>query len=329
MVPELSVIIVNFRGWKRLKDCLDSLASVSQNKFTFEVIIVDNASNDGVLDRFRSRYSSFTFLDNGGNNGFANGCNLGASHAKAALFLFLNPDTIVSEEALYRMIQEMHPRKGSCIVSCRQIKEDGSDEKAYGRFLSPWTLTGWLRAINKIIMGSDGRKFPEDSNCIFPDWVSGSVIMIKKSDFLSIGGWDEDFWMYFEDVDLCQRLRAFGGNVIFLKQAVVEHNHGGATRTNSSITALTKTEVLISRHIYISKHAKRFKSFIQLFLVCNNILSFLIPALLGMIFFFNKKMKTFSKIYSGLMGYYLTSLFHKTWLSPRSVNYRKNERMKE
>jgi GT2 family glycosyltransferase len=322
VVTELSVIIVNYRGWKRLKDCLDSLSSITQNKFTFEVIIVDNASNDGILDDFRRRYSSFIFLDNSGNNGFANGCNLGASYAKGELFLFLNSDTIVSEEALYGMIQEMYSRNGSCIVSCRQIKEDGSDEKAYGRFLSPLTLTGWLRAINKIITGNDGRKFSEDSNYIYPDWVSGSVIMIRKTDFLSIGGWDEDYWMYFEDVDLCQRLRAFGGTIIFLKQVVVEHNHGGATRTNSSITALTKTEVLISRHIYISKHAKRFKNLTQTFLVCNNIFSFLITALLGLIFFFNKKVKTFSKIYSGLMRYYLNSLFSKTWLSTRSVNYK-------
>ena len=322
-MPELSVIIVNYRGWKRLKECLDSLAAIPQNNFTFEVIVVDNASNDGVIETFWRKYPAFNFIDNSGNNGFANGCNLGASFAKGELLLFLNPDTIVSEQALAGMIQEMYSCMRSSIVSCRQIKEDGSDEKAFGRFLTPFTLTGWLRALKKVFTGIDGRQFPEDSKFIYPDWVSGSVIMIRETDFKSIGEWDEDFWMYFEDVDLCKRFRNSGGEVIFIKGIEVEHNHGGATRTNSSVTALTKTEVLISRHIYISKHTKRFKSLVQTFLVCNNVLTFFIPALFGLIFFFNKRMRIFSKIYTGLMSYYLNSLLHNTWLSARSVNYRR------
>lgn len=322
-MPDLSVIIVNYKGWKRLKQCLDSLSVISPIDFSFEVIIIDNASNDGLLETFRCRYPSFIFVPNSGNNGFANGCNLGASIAKGETLLFLNPDTIVSEQALFGMLQELRNFNRSCIISCRQIKEDGNDEKAYGRFLSSFTLTGWLRALKKIITGIDGKNFPQDSRCIYPDWVSGSVIMISKTDFQRIGGWDEDFWMYYEDVDLCKRLRDSGGDIIFLKDIVVEHNHGGATRVNPSITALTKTEVLISRHLYVSKHLKRFKNLIQVFLVLNNLISFFIPAVLGLIFFFNRKMSAFSKIYARLTGYYLNSLSHGTWLSVRSVNYNK------
>ncbi len=323
-MPDLSVIIVNYKGWKRLKQCLDSLSAVTQNNFIFEVIVVDNASNDGLLGSFRDQYSFFNFIENSGNNGFANGCNAGASIAKGEVLLFLNPDTVVSEQALFAMLQQMYACEKNSIISCRQIKEDGCEEKAYGRFLSPSTLTGWLRALNKIITGVDGREFRQDSSHIYPDWVSGSVIMIRKNDFWNIGKWDEDFWMYYEDVDLCKRARDAGGEIIFLKNVEVEHNHGGASRVNSSITALTKTEVFISRHVYLSKHTKGFKNvYMHTFLVFNNVISLFFPAVFSLIFFFNKKMNVLSKTYTGLIGYYLNSLVYRKWLSRRSVNYRR------
>jgi GT2 family glycosyltransferase len=321
-VPDLSVIIVNFKGWKRLKQCLDSLSVISQENFTFEVIIIDNFSNDGIIDKYKSYYPSFLFIENSGNNGFANGCNLGASFSVSDSLLFLNPDTIVSEKALLEMVRELHVRDHS-IISCRQIKENGINEKAYGRFLTPSTLTGWLRALKKLTKSKNGKSFSEDSCCIYPDWVSGSVVMISREDFQNIGEWDEDYWMYFEDVDLCKRLRNAGGSIIFLKNSVVEHNHGGATRINPFITALTKTEVIISRHLYISKHAEKYKAFIQAFLIINNIISLIIPAVFGLLFFFNNKMNTYFRIYSNLMGYYFNCLTKRTWLSKRSVNYKR------
>ena len=321
-MPEVSVIIVNYRSWRRLGQCLDSLMAIKENQLTFEVIIVDNASNDGVLAEFQTKYTSFHFILNTGNNGFANGCNLGARNTKGDHLLFLNPDTVIGEQAMQGMLTRVRKSRVNSIISCRQVKSDGSEEKPYGKFLSPATLTGWLRALLRITKGSI-EVLLENADSYSPDWVSGSVIMISKETYANIKGWDEDFWMYFEDVDLCKRARDAGGDIILLKNVTIEHNHGGSSRLNLQVTALTKTEVCISRHEYIAKHEKGLKGvYMQTFLVINNLVTGFIPAVLGVLLFFNKSLKIASIIYFNLTKYYINALINRTWVSPRSVRYK-------
>ena len=253
-MPDISVIIVNYRGWKRLAQCLDSLDSIEDLRFTYEVSIIDNHSDDGEFDNFRRRYPKFSFILNAGNLGFSNGCNLGAENARGAYLLFLNPDTIVTPDALLGLLEETRKRRLFSIISCRQFRENGAEERPFGEFLTPSNLTGWLRASAKILSRIKSRRFHQTEKYIYPDWISGSVVMISRESFLKLGGWDDDFWMYFEDVDLCRRASLRKGEIVFLRNVSIEHNHGGASRINPHITVLTKTEVEISRHVYISKH---------------------------------------------------------------------------
>src|SRR5659263_3319 len=102
---DLSIIIVNYRGWKHLKECLDSLVVFSGKPLQPEVIIVDNDSADGAIDEFKSNYPDFIFIKNKVNGGFANGCNLGSTFAKGDYFLFLNPDTIASENEVKKLLE--------------------------------------------------------------------------------------------------------------------------------------------------------------------------------------------------------------------------------
>ena len=134
-VLDISVIIVNYRSWAKLGKCLDSLSFIPQSLLSFEVIIVDNASNDGILPKFQIAYPRFSFIQNTGNNGFAHGCNLGATKAGGEYLLFLNPDTVVNEESLVGMLKRARSCNNHSIISCRQIREDGSEEKPYGNFL--------------------------------------------------------------------------------------------------------------------------------------------------------------------------------------------------
>jgi GT2 family glycosyltransferase len=321
-VPDLSVIIVNYRSWGRLRQCLDSLSSILQNHLFFEVIVVDNASEDGMLPEFKAAFPQFIFLLNSGNYGFANGCNFGAAKAKGEYLLFLNPDTVVNESAFRRMLAQAQVRKDYSVISCRQIRENGSEEKPYGSFLSPLTLTGWLRALKRIY-SVDKSKLVSGAGFISPDWVSGSVIMLSSKSFDGLGCWDEDFWMYFEDVDLCRRARNSGGEIILLKDVTIEHNHGGSSRKNLQISALTKCEVNISRHVYIAKHERGLREiYMQTFLVISNLAGGIIPALFGILFIFSKKLKISLITYLSLIKYYVNALRFSTWLSPRSVNYR-------
>ncbi len=323
---DLSIIIVNYRAWKHLRECLDALIASSGTRFQSEVIIVDNDSADGVIDEFKSIYPDFIFIINKINGGFANGCNLGSTFAKGDFFLFLNPDTVASETEVGKLLERAKENPGIYISSCRQVNENGEESKAFGLFPGFGTLTGFERSIYKVINRKKiAEKTEERDKLITPDWVSGSVMMIKKEVFLNLGGFDEDFWMYFEDTDLCRRARNLKGGIAYYTDISIQHNHGGSSRINLKTTSLTKTEVIISQHLYISKHmtgAGRF--LIQTYLVLNNFISGTFMALLGILLFASSKIFVRVKIYGRLVSYYFDALRRMSWISPRSVNFKKN-----
>jgi GT2 family glycosyltransferase len=150
-------------------------------------------------------------------------------------------------------------------------------------------------------------------------------VLIRHDTFNKLNGFDEDYWMYFEDVDLCKRIRNIGGKVAFCNFVTIEHNHGGSSRINLRTTTLTKTEVYISRHVYMSKNKKGIeKSVIQAFLVFNNLISGGIMALLALLFFFVPKIYSRALIYCKLIRYYTGAVFRLSWISPRSVNFHKS-----
>ncbi|MCK9414263.1 MAG: glycosyltransferase family 2 protein [Prolixibacteraceae bacterium] len=321
-LKDLSIIIVNYKGGDKLTRCLESIRLIEGNRFSFEVVIVDNQSNDGGIEENRRMFPEFTFISNSGNNGFANGCNVGASISQGHSLLFLNPDTTVSEDALFDMLEEVQVRPQYSIVSCGQVKEDGSKDRPYGKFLTPATLTGWLRSIRSVFYGSIEDSIVQTRHYVYPDWVSGSALMIKRDGFFQLGRWDEDFWMYFEDVDLCRRAINSGGEIVKLKTAEIGHLHGGSSRLNLEVTALTKTEVHISRHLYISKHEKEGKAFyMHMILILNSLILGAIPAILGTFLFFIKPLQVCMRIYLRLVEYYFNVAFSGKWLSARSVNY--------
>jgi GT2 family glycosyltransferase len=212
------------------------------------------------------------------------------------------------------------------IVSCRQVNENGKESIASGPFPMLWNLTGFQRSIFGGRNSNDSGRKPQAAHRVpeisFPDWISGSVVLIRKEIFREINGFDEDFWMYFEDVDLCRRIRNLDLEVAFCKNVTIEHNHGGSSRVNLKTASITKTEVHISRHLYISKHKTGLDRIaIQTFLVINNLISAGLMALLGLLFFFVPKLFARTLIFFRLIRYYVGSVFRLSWISPRSVNY--------
>jgi hypothetical protein len=330
-MTDLSIITVSYKGWERLTKSLDALSSFTGSKIKTEVILVDNKSDDDTIFSLEARFRNIRFIHNKTNGGFANGCNLGAENAKGEYLLFLNPDTIALESELEKLMDIARQNPGYSILSCRQVNEKGKESIASGPFPEFWNLTGFqrtlLRSVNSSHLSASLRTRTSHltPEICFPDWVSGSVILIRKDLFTETGGFDDDFWMYFEDVDLCKRVRDNSGFVAFCNNISIEHNHGGSSRINLKTASLTKTEVHISRHIYISKHKSGIENvLIQLFLVINNILSGGIMALLGLLCFFIPKLFSRTFIFIRLLGYYTGALSRQSWISPRSVNFPKN-----
>lgn len=322
---QLSVILVNYRSWKRLNQCLTALEQLNLNYDETQVIIVDNQSGDGQLEIFKNNFKDFIFYENSGNHGFANGCNKGASLASGENLIFLNPDTIVGKEAWIDLVTATSLLSQKLLLSCSQINDHGRDTHPYGYFLQLNTLLPIARSIKKIFQGI-GKSIilPSGHMACSPDWISGSLIMISKINFIQLGGWDEDFWMYFEDMDLCNRFRKSGGNIFVLTDTKVIHNHGGASRINPETSALTKAEVMISRHVYIEKYFTGVsKNIAQIYLILNNLmLEPLIFGLAGIILFFQPRAFTYTLRYIRIIKYYFHAWKNKTWISPRSVNFR-------
>lgn len=320
---DISIIIVNYRGWKALEKCLDSLENIVSQAFSFEVIVIDNFSNDGQFLVFKKKYKEFLFIENSGNNGFSNGCNQGAAAAKGQYLLFLNPDTKISIEALETLLQTAvsHPEIG--ILSCLQIDEKDEYYKqnllfpAFGRFFG--ISRSFYRSVNKEKLE---QRFTTTNDLFYPDWVSGAVIFISRNWFDKIKGWNEDYWLYFEDVDICKKIAAIGGKVAVTQKATIFHQHGGASRINVKTKALTKTEVIISKHVYISNHFSALKSFLlHVLLVMGTLSVKSILAFLGLFLFFIPKLKVNRLMLKNISVYYFNAVIKQTWISPRAMNY--------
>jgi len=321
---DISVIIVNYKSWKYLDKCLTSLFQFEKSLFSYEVLVVDNCSNDGYLKEYKDKFPNAQFIENTGNNGFANGCNRGAKEAKGNHLFFLNPDTIANERALFEMLTYAKENEEVGIVSCLQKNDNGFYENIVRFFPSSLTLFGATRALYKFLNYKElSNKYNGVEELAFPDWVSGSVVFINRSWFQKINGWNEDYWMYYEDVDLSKEVRNQGGDVVLLESAEIQHSHGGASRINFTTASLTKTEVIISKHVYIRNHFYGpLRIFLQLLTVISVSVSRILFGVFGLLFFFIPKMKLQLYIGARVFRYYVSSIYRSTWLSPRSMNYK-------
>lgn len=320
---DISVIIVNYKSWVHLENCLKSIEVINQDSFSFEVIVIDNNSNDNKLDSFSKNFPQFKFIRNSGNNGFSNGNNFGTHHANGEFFLFLNPDTIISKPTIETILELVKKNLDFAIVSCSQLNKQGKAEKEIRLFPKLYSLFGLFRALNKWINRKNiDKKYNDTMNIVFPDWVSGSLILISKKWYNRINGWNEDYWLYFEDVDLCKRVSDAGGKIALARNANIIHNHGCTSRINIKTAALTKAEVIISKHVYINSHFNSINKILAHFLVLffGLITKFLLGCI-GIIFFFIPKLFIQSLLFINLIKYYINAFLKQTWISKRSPNY--------
>lgn len=312
---KLSIITVNYKAWIPLERCLNSLMSLQTKNFNLEVIIVDNFSNDGRLEEFIEKFPSFNFIKNSGNYGFSNGNNLGAKYATGDFLMFLNSDTIVTREPIESMLNLAQNNKDYSIISSQQMSLDNKPENPYGIFPSFWTINSLIKSIYGLILKSKERVTSENSDVIFPDWVSGSLILISRDQFDNVKGWDEDYWLYFEDTDLCKKVKDNGGKVAMQCKLAIIHQHGGTTRRTLSLTAFYKTMVIISKHIYFRKHYSGMSHFfLQSFIVLNTLLfENLFQAIFGLIFFPFGSFRKYLLIYFNILKYYFRSAIKQSW----------------
>ena len=255
--PELSVIIVSWNVRELLNACLASLMVAESACETpgLEVIVVDCASDDGSAAMVRRRFPQVTLLDQSENIGFTRGNNLGMARAAADTFLLLNPDTEVNGDALDQMLDLLRREPQVGIVGPHTLNSDGSHQSTRRRF--PTLATGffestWLEKyapagiIERYVMGDT-----DDAAIIEVDWAQGSALMFRRAVYEDIGGLDEGYVMYSEEMDYCRRARAAGWRVFYHGGARIVH-HGG--KSSEKASAFAQLHFHGSKLRYFRKH---------------------------------------------------------------------------
>ncbi len=319
---DISIIIVNYNSWVVLSDCIESILNLNSTLNT-EIIVVDNKSTNDLFLQYQQKYPTVKWISNSGNNGFANGCNLGAANAVGDYLFFLNPDTKLNSGVLEHFI-EIYNKENIGILSCLQTNNKGTFHKYNLLFPNSLRVFGILRSFERIFKKKQlTQHFKETATRSYPDWISGSAIFISKQNFDLIDKWCEDYWMYFEDVDLCKKVQKNNLPCVITKEVSLFHLHGGASRVNPKTKAITKSEVIKSRHVYISNHfSANSQKWLHPLLMTNNLLSVGILSLLSFPLFFLKKLQVNRYKFLELCNYYASALKNKTWLSNRSTNFK-------
>lgn len=257
---DLSIIIVNYNVKEFLQNLIHSIEKASSN-ISKEIIIIDNASDDGSTEIVKEKFPSVKFISNKINIGFGKANNQGLEIAQGKYILFINPDCIVSEDTLDKMIRffEGHPECG--LAGCKILNSDGSLQLACRRsFPGPWTsftkVTGLSNLFPKSkIFARYNLTYLDENKTYEVDAVSGSFMMIRREIYEKIGGFDEQFFMYGEDLDLCYRVQQAGYKVFYVHDTQIIHYKGESTKRSN----LDETKLFYdAMHLFVKKHLSSF-----------------------------------------------------------------------
>lgn len=317
---KLSIIIVNYRSWGHLQTALDALHA--DFPADWEIIVVDNESQAEPLHEFEASFPWVTFVAHAHNSGFGFGCNLGASRASGAALLFMNPDVIASCDDIGSLMREKAAHPDVALISPQQLDPSGRPQKVFDDFPGLLNQSKILKALLRILLPSRFMDPHADYDALtYCDWITGSCLLVSRENFDAIGGWSEDYWMYVEDADLCRRAHDLGLRVAYTPDVQVVHAHGGSSRLNVDIKAMTKLEVIISKHVYAHKHFWGVRRRMMHILIAVLRLPLLaIAALLDLLTLQQvPALRVRGKMLVGLLGYYAGVLRTGTWLSPRAI----------
>ena len=231
---ELSVIIINWNSQVYLRECLHSLDRGTPG-LAREVLVIDNASYDGCREMLVAEFPQVKFIQSDRNLGFSGGNNRAASHAKGDFLLFLNPDIIIEMNSLAKLVMALRDLPAAGIVGARLLNTD--------RTLQTSCVQSFPTVVNQVLNCELlRRRFPRSSlwgmSALFDashdpmpvEAVSGACLMIKRKVFELVGGFDERYFMYSEDIDISYKVGQAGFKCYYVPTAIVIHHGGGSSK---------------------------------------------------------------------------------------------------
>lgn len=234
-VPDASVVIVSFNTRDILRTCLASLKRATGD-LDIEVIVVDNASHDGSADMVAAEFPGVSLVRSAVNLGFAGGNNAAFGQAHGRHVILLNPDTVLGRDTLDRAIAHMDTAPSVGMAGGRLLNRDGSDEPAARQFPSVFNdflaLSGLAaRFPRSRLFGRFDRTWAPVAQPADVDWVPGAFAIIRGEVLAQVGHFDERFFLYYEEVDLCRRIKAAGWRIRYWPDIVVHHWGGESSKT--------------------------------------------------------------------------------------------------
>lgn len=272
---DVSIIIVNYNLTKEIENCINSLIlNVKSSSLKFEIIIVDNNSTDKDIFELEKKiiYKNIFFYYLNKNLGFGKGCNYGFSKASGEFICFLNPDTLIRQDIFSPIMNLLQSDQSIGVIAPKQQTKTRFFDFSAGFypniFFELFNLFGlgvFLEGfILKIYTKFKGKKYFEI------DWILGAAIFIRAELFKTINGFDEDYFMFFEEVDLCKRISSKGFKIIYYPHLKVDHLGSVSGKKDYSLYTI---RTYSSKYIYMTKHYKSLYKFIMQFLLFTQLFS--------------------------------------------------------
>jgi len=257
---DLSIIIVNYNVKEFLLNLLDSLYK-SVSDYESEIIVVDNASDDGSIEAVKSRFPKVNLIQNKNNVGFGAANNQALEIAKGNYIVLINPDTIVKEDTFSKLIAFLEKTPNAGMVGCKVLNPDGTLQLPCRRsFPGPWTSFTKITGLSKLFPNSRlfaryNLTYLNENETYEVDAISGSFMMMRKEVYEKTKGFDPQFFMYGEDLDLCYRTQKEGYKVYYVHTTEIIHYKGESTKRSN----IDETKVFYdAMYLFVRKHFSSF-----------------------------------------------------------------------
>jgi GT2 family glycosyltransferase len=249
----LSVVVVAHESRPHLSACLRAVYAQSGVRL-LDVVVVDNASTDGGGAAVRREFPQVQVVASSRNLGFAAGVNLGVRHVTGEAILLLNPDAVLEPGALGRLAAFLEATPEAGVVAPKLVDPSGALQFSCRRFPGRWMALGHRYALlTRLLPGNPITRHYlltdwDHGSARAVDWVSGACVLVRRTALQQVGGLDEGFFLFSEDVDLCKRLWAAGWKIYYLPEAVAVHRIGISARRDSPRLILARHRSMLRYH---------------------------------------------------------------------------------
>ena len=260
----VAIIIVTYNSSEEIGPCLESLVGHTA-PFETTFTVIDNQSTDGTAALVRGRFPQVQVIESGSNLGFSRANNLGIRATQSDYVVVINPDTITPPGGMQALVRGLAGHPEAAIAGPRLLGDRGFPELSWGPSISPWgeLRQKWVsalyhRKVRRVVRRIDHlSRQPREVA-----WVSGACMAIRRTDLEAVGLFDERYFMYSEDVDLCLAMRARGRRILFVAQAEILHHRGRSAARNPATEHMRRKSQLA----YYAKHHPAWSGLLTLYL---------------------------------------------------------------